>query len=483
MSYRRLLWVVAIVVALVDSTRTEAGVSYQDPAGGWRYTYGGTFNAPVVDPGFVGGVGPAGYGKSNDSEALDGTWYHDQSDKWDGSGPGDTGPTPNGPSPGGASALTETGTSYIRVQDAGNPEVHGFVQGQDPINSNRRVYFGHSIADDFGGEGEPAEPPPVNGRNWQRLLDNGITVSFRMRIPNSGPMDPVYTGTAGSPSNQPWFIPPEADYNGNGVVDGADYVVWRDHAGATFQLPNEVANVTPGLVTPEDYTEWRARFGNIGLGRGYPIHDDGRGMVTILQHNGDENDPFYGTDGTVAFSMLTSKDVMNLCAASGTGSICTGSGTGGLVMNNLSGDAPSNSVDSFDTATLNIVPIADNALKNWHEFWITIVDNGATSGTHTVKVYMDGSTTPTIFQATVSGNNNGAYANFNAAFLEFGLSSTDLFGSFDMDFLSYTPGVLTPIAAGAGLGGSNVPEPSACVLVLLAVSGITALRLSRASVS
>lgn len=57
------------------------------------------------------------------------------------------------------------------------------------------------------------------------------------------------------------------DYNGNGVVDAADYVLWRD--GGSLQ--NEVDN--PGTVGPGDYTEWRARFGNTsgsgsGLGTG-----------------------------------------------------------------------------------------------------------------------------------------------------------------------------------------------------------------------
>ena len=51
------------------------------------------------------------------------------------------------------------------------------------------------------------------------------------------------------------------DYNSNGKVDAADYVVWRDHSGG-FQLTNEVAGVTPGQVTAEDYTAWRNRFGN-----------------------------------------------------------------------------------------------------------------------------------------------------------------------------------------------------------------------------
>ena len=46
------------------------------------------------------------------------------------------------------------------------------------------------------------------------------------------------------------------DYNNNGVVDGADYVLWRNNG----PLMNEVAD--PGTVSAADYTEWRARFGN-----------------------------------------------------------------------------------------------------------------------------------------------------------------------------------------------------------------------------
>jgi hypothetical protein len=51
------------------------------------------------------------------------------------------------------------------------------------------------------------------------------------------------------------------DYNSNGVVDAADYVIWRKNLGQAFQLPNEVPAVTPGMVTTHDYDEWRARFG------------------------------------------------------------------------------------------------------------------------------------------------------------------------------------------------------------------------------
>jgi hypothetical protein len=46
------------------------------------------------------------------------------------------------------------------------------------------------------------------------------------------------------------------DYNNNGRVDAADYVLWRNNG----PLQNEGA--TPGEVTPEDYNVWRANFGN-----------------------------------------------------------------------------------------------------------------------------------------------------------------------------------------------------------------------------
>lgn len=56
------------------------------------------------------------------------------------------------------------------------------------------------------------------------------------------------------------------DYNSDGQVNAADYTVWRDHLGQTFQLPNEGAGQSPGLVTPEDYDFWKSQFGTGGDG-------------------------------------------------------------------------------------------------------------------------------------------------------------------------------------------------------------------------
>jgi hypothetical protein len=52
------------------------------------------------------------------------------------------------------------------------------------------------------------------------------------------------------------------DYNQNGTVDAADYVLWRNNLGSGTALANDD---TPG-VGPDDYTRWRARFGQTAGG-------------------------------------------------------------------------------------------------------------------------------------------------------------------------------------------------------------------------
>ncbi|WP_442482219.1 hypothetical protein [Aeoliella sp. SH292] len=53
------------------------------------------------------------------------------------------------------------------------------------------------------------------------------------------------------------------DYNSDGVVNLADYTVWRDNLGASVALPgsNPLA-ATPGEVDAEDYLYWRSSFGS-----------------------------------------------------------------------------------------------------------------------------------------------------------------------------------------------------------------------------
>ncbi len=50
------------------------------------------------------------------------------------------------------------------------------------------------------------------------------------------------------------------DYNGNGIVDAADYTVWRDTLGSTTDFRADGDGNY--IVNADDYTFWKTRFGN-----------------------------------------------------------------------------------------------------------------------------------------------------------------------------------------------------------------------------
>jgi T5SS/PEP-CTERM-associated repeat protein len=59
------------------------------------------------------------------------------------------------------------------------------------------------------------------------------------------------------------------DYNNNGAVDAADFVLWRKTLGSGIALANDDS---PG-VGPDDYTRWRANFGRTaGSGAGAHVN-------------------------------------------------------------------------------------------------------------------------------------------------------------------------------------------------------------------
>jgi len=74
------------------------------------------------------------------------------------------------------------------------------------------------------------------------------------------------------------------DYNNDGIVDAADYTVWRDNLGSPNSLPNDD---TPG-VDQNDYTRWKTHFGEVaivgsGAGSGLPASTpEPSGMALFL---------------------------------------------------------------------------------------------------------------------------------------------------------------------------------------------------------
>jgi hypothetical protein len=64
------------------------------------------------------------------------------------------------------------------------------------------------------------------------------------------------------------YVPPtgvDGDYNDDGIVDAADYTVWRDNLNTSTTLPHDP---TPGTVDASDYTVWKTHFGQSAPGSG-----------------------------------------------------------------------------------------------------------------------------------------------------------------------------------------------------------------------
>jgi hypothetical protein len=78
----------------------------------------------------------------------------------------------------------------------------------------------------------------------------------------------IYLATNSVPLTVP------GDYNGDGVVDAADYTVWRDTLGSTSDLRANGDNMggSVGVIDQADYEFWRTHFGETaGAGAGIGI--------------------------------------------------------------------------------------------------------------------------------------------------------------------------------------------------------------------
>ena len=149
------------------------------------------------------------------------------------------------PTPGSARFLGLGGeVKYVGVaidlQDAGYPgntypTVNGPNDMDDPLNY-WYGWIGVRITNEADATGE------VVGYAYENQL--GVAIS---------------AGDVGTPMGL------DGDYNGNNIIDAADYTTWRDAmtAGAT-SLTNDH---TPGVVDESDFTYWRSHFGE-SLGAG-----------------------------------------------------------------------------------------------------------------------------------------------------------------------------------------------------------------------
>jgi pectate lyase len=102
---------------------------------------------------------------------------------------------------------------------------------------------------------------PANGNSWQIMSAGSFAGQFSS-------ITPGYSVQQQGNNLVLFFGTPvlAGDYNNDGAVNAADYVVWRRAFGNGGTLANETAS--PGVVDQADYDAWRARFGASGSGAG-----------------------------------------------------------------------------------------------------------------------------------------------------------------------------------------------------------------------
>jgi hypothetical protein len=152
---------------------------------------------------------------------------------------------------GGWNSLSDQGISAVDGMDPGTTLGDGVGETWDEAGGSSDALLAESFL--LGSTTLAANDSIALGNGYK--VGGTPDLTFQYRELGSGS---IITGTityAAAPG-----VP--GDYNNNGTVDSADYVLWRDHSGAAFQLQNEVASTTPGQVTTDDYNAWRARFGN-----------------------------------------------------------------------------------------------------------------------------------------------------------------------------------------------------------------------------
>jgi autotransporter-associated beta strand protein len=160
---------------------------------------------------------------------------------------------------------------------------YNVVRGDFEVSGNVIFSAGSSLAVDLGGSS--ADVLAVHGDLDLSALGNSLDVSVLDPLSGSNWIVATYSGqltgmfetvTAGytidygaganshiSISLAPPTLP--GDYNDDGQVDAADYVVWRKYLGTDFPLAGNgnQQGTSAGVVDDADYLWWNANYGTI----------------------------------------------------------------------------------------------------------------------------------------------------------------------------------------------------------------------------
>jgi hypothetical protein len=141
----------------------------------------------------------------------------------------------------------------------------------------------------YGGEGSGQLPSRLIGRDAVvHLITDDIYLDLRFTNWSGGGGAFSYQRAMGA------ITPPATtgDYNGNGVVDAADYVIWRKTLNQTVPEPGDGADGNrSGVIDQGDYEFWRMQFGDV-----VPVPVSGSGHIATV--------PEPATSGLLLFATL-----------------------------------------------------------------------------------------------------------------------------------------------------------------------------------
>jgi uncharacterized protein (TIGR03382 family) len=130
-----------------------------------------------------------------------------------------------------------------------------------------------AIGDPFGNVVWNTAAVLASGTFPTNFTPSFVTGSVGNVFQNANPAqfgDPVQASPVTTIVRTNFGLPQSADYNDNGIVDAADYPIWRKTVGqAVIPIGSGADGNNDGFVTQADFDLWRAHFGNpFGSGSG-----------------------------------------------------------------------------------------------------------------------------------------------------------------------------------------------------------------------
>ena len=136
-----------------------------------------------------------------------------------------------------------------------------------------------------------------NNDNFKFVNWNAITAAFGGTLQIDTAWDPRSVGAAEQP---PELV---GDYNGDDVVNAADYTIWRNALGTNVPKYSGADGNGNGAIDAADYDEWKANFGSMA-GRGAVATESIIAVVAWAMMDGNREQTVFGLVAVPAIELI-----------------------------------------------------------------------------------------------------------------------------------------------------------------------------------